>query len=368
MNEAGTFQHGGNLYAAKRQTGGKMEALLDFSANINSLGLPDSARQAILAALPHVVHYPDPEAEDLKVAIARRFRVDKETIIVGNGAAELLYVLCHMFRPQRVLIPAPTFSEYERAARACGASVEYLYLDPAKDFSLDADKVAQRLPLVDILFLCNPNNPTGQVMPRAVMEHIIIQAEKFKVLVVVDESFLEFLPEEASLSCRSLMTRYPNLVILHSLTKFYALPGLRLGFALADSLICRMLDKGKDPWNVNSLAQAAGVAALADEEYRARSLETVATARAAFLARLSDIPGISPLKGSANFVLVNIAGTGYTSAGLRQALADEGILIRDCSNYTGLSQDYIRLAVKLPRQNETLALCLAKLIESSDKA
>jgi len=358
MNEAGYFEHGGNLYAAMRRQGGGMEALLDFSANINPLGLPESVHRSLIEALPHIIHYPDPESQALKTAISKRFRVDERQIAVGNGAAELIYVLCHMFRPQRVLVPAPTFSEYERAARACGAAVEYLYLSPAEKFTISAESIVQRLPYIDILFLCNPNNPTGQVLPRETVERIIALAEKFKVLVVVDESFLEFLSAEASLSCRSLLPRYANLVIVQSLTKFYALPGLRLGFVLADHAICKMLDKGKDPWNVNSLAQVAGTVALADEAYRAKSLAMIGDAREAFCNKLGAIPGVIPLAGSANFILVNIAGTGFTSIRLREALAQEGILIRDCSNYPGLSAEYIRLAVKLPQQNEILLTCL----------
>ncbi|MDR3589127.1 MAG: threonine-phosphate decarboxylase CobD [Negativicutes bacterium] len=368
MSNTGYFEHGGNLYAAARLEERKIEEMLDFSANINPLGMPDSVHQALVEALPHIIHYPDPEAAALKDAISRRFGVEKEKITAGNGAAELLYVLCHMFRPQRVLVPAPTFSEYERAARACGAAVDYLYLSPADNFAISTEKIAQRLPKVDILFLCNPNNPTGQVLPRDRMEEIIALAEKMRVVVVVDESFLEFLPEEGALSCRPLLPRYANLVILQSLTKFYALPGLRLGFALADRAICAMLDKGKDPWNVNSLAQAAGTIALADAAYRAKGVITVSAAREAFLARLSDIPGIIPLAGSANFILADIAGTGFTSGQLCQCLAQKGILIRDCSNYPGLSEAYVRLAVKMPQQNEVLAACLQKITEGSDRS
>ncbi|MDR3565039.1 MAG: threonine-phosphate decarboxylase CobD [Negativicutes bacterium] len=368
MNRADIFTHGGNLYAMQRQKGGKMEELLDFSANINPLGFPDSARLAVAEALPYIIHYPDAEAAVLKEAIGRRFGMNTEQISLGNGAAELLYVLCHMTRPQRVLIPAPTFSEYERAARASGAAVEYLYLDPATDFAIPVEEVVSHLAEVDILFLCNPNNPTGRIMPRCEVEKIIAAAASKNVRVVLDESFLEFLPDEANYSCRSLLASYANLVIVQSLTKFYALPGLRLGFVLADKTTCELLDKGKDPWNVNSLAQAAGAAALADDGYRAASLAIVSSAREAFCAALREIPGFRPLSATANFLLVSIAGSGYSASQLRQALLAVGVLIRDCSNYVGLSDDYIRLAVKLPQQNEQLLTCLRKLIEGRDRA
>jgi len=362
----GLFEHGGNLYAAWRQKGGQLDNYLDFSANINPLGMPESARQAVLAALPYVIHYPDAASTELKEAISRKFKVGRELITVGNGAAELLYVLCQMFRPQRVLVPAPTFSEYERAARAAGAAVEYLPLSSDDGFAVIVEKIFNRIPDVDIVFLGNPNNPTGRMLSRQELEEIIAMAKKYNVLVVVDESFIEFLPDAEDYSCRGLLTRYANLIILQSLTKFYAIPGLRLGFVLADPAIGKMLDKGKDTWNVNSLAQAAGVAALADIDYQQASLKVVSSAREEFFTALQNLPGLKPFPSSANFLLVNIAGGGYTAASLGAALLDRDIMIRDCSNYPGLSADYIRLAVKMPSDNQKLLDALQILLEGGD--
>lgn len=362
MSESDFFEHGGNLYATIRQKGGSIENLQDYSANINPLGLPDSVRQAVKENIDQVINYPDSEAAALKDAISRRYGIETELITVGNGAAELVYVLCHMLRPRRVLIPAPTFSEYERAARASGAAIEYLYLSPHDSFALSAEKLCRLLPQVQIVFLCNPNNPTGQVLPQEEAETIIAAANRHNVLVVVDESFLDFLPDQAGYSCRPLLKRYANLVILQSLTKFYAIPGLRLGFVLADRAIGSVLAKGKDPWNVNSLAQAAGCAALADDAYRTASMATVAAARETFITGLQSVPGFSPIPASANFILVDVTGTGYTSAWLRQAMLERNVLIRDCSNYPGLSSGYIRLAVKLEHQNKGILDAFQKIL------
>lgn len=358
-----TFDHGGNVYAVARLTGAAPGSLLDYSANINPLGLPPAARAAVEDALAGVVHYPDAEAAALKEAIARRYAVDPGIITCGNGAAELLYVLCHMRPPRRVLVAAPTFSEYERAARAAGAAIEYHTLSAADGFALDPAAFAARLPGIDIAFLCTPNNPTGRLLPRAAAEEIIAAAAARGALVVVDESFLDFCPDADAHTCRPLLAKYSNLLIIQSLTKFYAIPGLRLGFMLAHPDIGGLLDRGKDPWNVNSLAQVAGVAALAAEDYRAASLAAIPAARDGLFAALAALPGVRPFPAAANFILADIAGTGLTAAALRQAILPAGLLIRDCANYPGLSPDYIRLAVKLPDDNRRLLAALGQVLK-----
>ncbi len=365
MTTADINEHGGNIHAAARLTGAAPEELLDFSANINPLGLPPAVPAAICAALAGVVHYPDAAAAALKTAIGRRYRVPTELITCGNGAAELLYILCHMRRPGRVLLAAPTFSEYERAARAAGAAIDRLPLAAGDGFALDPAAFAARLPAAGIAFLCNPNNPTGRLVPRPGIEEILATAARRDTWVVVDESFLDFLPDAAGRTCRPLLGAYPNLVILQSLTKFYAIPGLRLGFLLAEPAIGALLDRGKDPWNVNTLAQAAGVAALADDAYRAASIAAVAAAREEFARGLAALPGVAVFPACANFLLLRLP-SGHTAPALRQAMLRAGILIRDCSNYPGLSADYIRLAVKLPDQNGRVLAALRIILEGGN--
>lgn len=366
MNSPAFFEHGGNVYAVARQTGAVPERLLDYSANINPLGLPSSAADAVRDALAGVVNYPDAAAAALKDAIARRYGVAAELITCGNGAAELLYVLCHMRRPRRVLVVAPTFCEYERAARAAGAAVAYCHLAAADGFALDPAAFAAKLTGIDIAFLCNPNNPTGRLIPRAAVETIAATAARQGAWLVVDESFLDFLPGAADHTCRPLLASYSNLIVLQSLTKFYAIPGLRLGFVLADPAVGALLNRGKDPWNVNSLAQAAGVAALADDAYRAASIAVVASAREDFAHGLAALPGLQPFPACANFILARLAGV--TAPALRQAMLRDGILIRDCGNYPGLSSAYIRLAVKLPEQNACVLAALGKNLKDGSSS
>lgn len=347
------FEHGGNIYALSPQNSRGIKNVLDYSANINPLGLAASVRQAILQGINHIVHYPDPAAAALKQAISRRYGIERDYITVGNGAVELLYVLCNILQPRQVLVPAPTFSEYERAARAAGAVINYALLDSTDGFCLDINKIIAEINSrhSDIVFIGNPNNPTGRLVTTTELESLLIAALPIRTTVVIDESFIDFLPDAAAFTTRHLLAKYPNLVVLHSLTKIYAIPGLRLGFMLAQSDLTRALHEHKDPWNVNSLAQTAGVAALGDEQYRLVSQQLITGEKERFYGELQQISGCKPFKPAVNFILVDVAGTGFTAGQLRQQLLAEGMLVRDCSNYPGLTNTYIRLAVKLPEQN-----------------
>jgi len=361
MYDMEKFEHGGGYYAAVRCVGTDFTKLLDFSININPLGLPESVRQAVIGALEEVINYPDPSAKLLKTAVSRRYHVDSSQIVVGNGAAELLYVLCHALRPQRVLIPAPTFSEYERAARSGGAEIQYSYLTQDDGFALKPEKIISQLSKVNLVFLCNPNNPTGRFEPSSELEQIIAAANLHNTLVVVDESFLDLTTAATEFSCKPLLAKYPNLIILQSLTKIYAIPGLRLGVMLADPGLVNQLEKGKDPWNVNTLAQTAGVAALADQQYLEQSIALITAARHTMLSNLKKLNCLTVYPGSANFLLINLGGTGFDANRLGQVLLDQNIIIRNCGNYPGLTADYIRVAVKLDHQNAELLQAFAKL-------
>lgn len=357
------FEHGGNLYAAMREQAVQMADFLDFSANINPLGVPDSVEEALTGALSHIVHYPDTEAAELKTAISQRYGVAVNHITVGNGAVEPIYLLCHMLKPKQVLVAAPAFGEYERASRAGGAQVRYVYLHPEEGFCIQPEKILQQAGTADIIFLGNPNNPTGTLLTNHQIKVILDKVKHRNTLVVVDESFLDFLPDDSPYTCRRLLTAYPHLVIIHSLTKFYAIPGLRLGFALAGPDITDLLHVAKDPWNVNSLAQSAGVAALKDETYRLNSREFVQKAKQELYEKLAGFPELEVFEPAVNFILLNIKRTGFTSDELRENLKNEHILIRDCSNYPGLSDAYVRVAVKRPEQNERLLAALRKVID-----
>lgn len=349
------FVHGGNVYepSAAGSDGGKW---LDFSANINPLGLSASVKDAIAAHVGGLVHYPDPEARELRAALAGAYETPEDTFVLGNGAAELFYLFFEVERPKRVLLPVPSFSEYERAALASGADVEYFLLREKSGFAIDCDALLDdvRETKAEAVVLGNPNNPTGTLLSR---EELVRLSERLNALgcsLVVDESFLDFRRYEAEHTIRREAGRLPHCLLVRSLTKFYAMPGLRLGFGVCMPKLAAKLDAHKDVWNVNLLAQAAGVAALKDQDYQEKSRAFLAETAPKFAAAVKELPNVATvLPPSANFLLLRLKEAGQAE-GLIRGLRSRGILIRDCANFPGLSEGWLRLAVRRKEENERL--------------
>ena len=344
------FAHGGNVYDSK-PGGGEW---LDFSANINPLGLSQKVRQAIENGIEKIVHYPDPSARALKQAIAEHYDVPRENIVLGNGGAELFYVFFHAVRPKRVLLPVPSFSEYERAALSAGAEVVYLPLREENDFRVEEREILPRLQSGDCLILGNPNNPTGQLVKADVLERLIDEARRKNVRVLVDESFVDFRSDAGDYTVRSLVGAYDNLIVVQSLTKYFAIPGLRLGFAVTTPSLAETLEAAKDPWNTNLLAQAAGVAALGDEEYQKRTLEWLEPEREYMFRALSGFDGIKAYRPTVNFIFLRLSPEWGTASVFCERMKEKRILIRNCSNYPGLDDTYVRVAVKTREENKVL--------------
>ncbi len=324
------YEHGGFVYdAAGRQTD-----WLDFSANINPLGLPSTVRAELFKALDGITHYPDPGARALKAAIARRYSLDVENIAVFNGAAEFFYVYFNQLEPKKIFIPSPTFSEYERAARAAGLEI---------NFSAPVENV----------IVCNPNNPDGRL--RSVEEIISSTA----ATVIVDESFMDFVGDEHSV--KKFVGRRDGLIVVQSLTKIFAIPGLRLGFAVADRDVIDRLERSKDVWNVNYLAQIAGVAALDDQDYLKRTRRWIEVERRYVFERLKSIDGIKVFDPSANFILLRFE-TEEEARAVVEGLRSKKILVRACDNFRGLDGRYVRAAIRLRAENELLIESMKGLI------
>lgn len=355
-------EHGGNIYKIARQNGQASE-YLDYSANINPLGLADSVRSAIIGGIDSIIHYPDTEGFLLKQAIAKHYQIEYETITLGNGAVELMYVLGHVTRPRRVLTVAPAFSEYERTAEISNASIRYLPLTEANGFQGNVEAVVRELMAGDLVFLGNPNNPTGTMIARDELVTIIKKAKDRGAVIAVDESFIDFVEAGEDYTVRHLVGEYDNLVVFHSLTKFYAIPGLRLGFAVSCPVLRAKLEWGKDPWNVNSLAQIAGCVALTDYVYQDASRALVIREKDHLYRMVQSIEGLEPFVPSVNFMLIKITKDGLTAAKLKQMMIEkEQILIRDCSKYEGLSDEFIRVAVKNREQNMRLIEGLKRVV------
>ena len=343
------FRHGGNIYREPAPEG----TWLDFSANINPLGLSNRVRQCILEHIDDVVHYPDPDAKALKTGIASHYGLPLEEIVLGNGASELLYLFFGMMRFSHVLLPQPAFSDYERAAVAAGSRVEYFFTGPEDEFRVSWEGLLARIPSVDCIVFGNPNNPTGTLLLAAELEECL-ETIPVSTWVLVDESFLDFREDEKRYTVRHLVERYPNLFVLRSLTKFYALPGLRIGFAAADPEIVKRMEAAKDVWNVNVLAQKAGATALSDEDYRRDTLRWLAEERAYMTEALQGIHGMRIFPPSVNFVLADVRNTGKAASYILSCMKRKGILLRDCSNYPSLDANYLRMAIRGHEENQKL--------------
>lgn len=362
MKRRNDFEHGGNLKEVQDKFSLSKKEIIDFSANINFFGIPKEVEKIIKKEVKNLTHYPQPKAEDFKKEIAKNLDLKKEKIIAGNGAAELIYLLLDYLKADKILLPVPSFSEYEKAAYKIDADLELFYLNKKNNFSLDISELKKSLKRNDLIILNNPHNPTGKLYSKKKMKEILKAAKKSNSFVLIDEAFIDFVKSEKDYSLIQELDDFDNLFILRSLTKFFAIPGLRLGFGLANSELITELEKRRDPWTVNSLAQVAGSKALNQKAYIKKSKIKIKEERKFLYKRLQDINDLKVYEPSANFILLKIEKD-ITAMKLRTNMAQQGIIIRDCSNFHGLDNNYFRIAVKNRKENLKLLKVLKKALE-----
>ena len=350
-------RHGGNLVWAGAVAGCPPSAILDFSASINPLGPPDSTVAAIKSNLGNIRHYPDPNYSELKEILGRFHKLPSEWILPGNGSAELLtWAARELAQVAATVLTTPTFGDYYRALGSFHAKVlefPMSLINPNLSLIFDKGFTTKDKGLL----LNNPHNPTGKLLAR---DAILPYLKEF-ALVVVDEAFMDFLHPREEQSLIDLVQEYPNLVILRSLTKFYSLPGLRLGYAIAHPQRLQRWATWRDPWAVNSLATAAAIAAVEDRKFQQQTWEWLPKARNDLFKGLADVPGLQPLKGAANFLLVE---SKHSTCDLQQKLLrHHKILIRDCLSFPQLGDSYFRVAVRLESDNQRLLRAIQETIK-----
>lgn len=349
--------HGGEVFGLSEAA---RERLLDFSININPLGMSPAGREAMLSFLDtDATRYPDVESRALREALAERYGLSKLQITCGNGATELMYAFVRAFRPSVVYVPAPAFSEYRLAAEACRVPVRSFALPPENGFQVADDSFLDSLPKDALVFLGNPNNPDGKLLPRAVFRRFIDAAERTGSWLMIDESFIDFVGSAESY--RGDLKRHPRLIICQSLTKFYAVPGLRIGVTLSSPHVARMLSAALCPWNVNGLVQRYMTAAVKDEDYIFETRDYVEAERNRMGLILSGHPKLSVYPGTANFLLLRRVDEDVEW--LSKRLLEKGILIRHCGNYEGLDDSFFRVAVRREEENDRLITALKEVLE-----
>ena len=328
------YVHGGDIYSDPSLKCNK--DMLDYSANINPLGIPAGVRRALREAIAGCVNYPDPFCRELRDRLSRYFSLPAEMFYCGNGAADVLFRLMTALQPKRTLVLAPTFADYEKAALTAGSKIDYFTLQEKDEFVVTSEILKAITKRTEMVVLCNPNNPTGKLMDKALLLEILQHCKELHIPF-----------------------GYPNLIILKAFTKIFAIPGVRLGFCLTSdaALIDKLYASGQD-WNVSALAQAAGIAAMEETDYLVETRELIAVEKAYLITQLRLIK-LQVFEGAANYLLIKTTHN-YPWP---EKLKKHHVLIRDCSNYHGLSEGYYRIAVKTRRDNRKLIKIMKELVK-----
>ena len=342
--------HGG-IYSIESQN----SSIVDFSSNVNPLGFPPSVKKLLKTNLKQITVYPDSNSKKLRASLSKYIKVSTDNIVVGNGATEIIYNFCQavITKYTPVLIPIPTFGEYEAASRLCGGKIEFF---KTMNLNYDVSDFIKKIPKNGCIFICNPNNPTGVLASKDTMLQILRVAKKLSTLVFVDECFMELTqnPQESLID----HLKIGNLFVLRSLTKSFGLAGLRIGYGIGDKKTILILNNIKIPWNVGGISQDAAVLALSDKDFLSKTKNLIKQEHAFLQNSISKLEKFSCFPSSTNFILIK---TKIQSKTLQKKLLKKNILIRDGSTFRGLNDSYIRIAVKTHKENVKLVSALEKI-------
>ena len=370
--------HGGNIYKVFREK--NIKEILDYSSNINPYGIPESLKKRITENLEVLERYPDPDYVELREKLANLNKVNLSDIILGNGATEIIFLFMKVINPKKILIVSPTFGEYERAVKATEISgdtvslsssngdnknienkkieIEYFELKESDDFKLNIGNLKNELEnKYDLLIICNPNNPTGKFLKLAQTEEILKECNKYDTKLFIDEAFIEFLADGMKESIINTEENKKNLFVTRAFTKFFAIPGLRLGYGMYfDKELEKKISEKKEPWSVNNIAEMAGLTVLDDTEYIEKTLKWIVEEKIYMYEKLNEISGIKSYETEVNFITGKIDeklfSEGLNVKVLREKMLEQGILIRDASNFKFLDERFFRLAIKDRASNE----------------
>ena len=340
-------KHGGDIY--------RNQGVVDYSANINFRGMPESVRQAAKDAIDASVCYPDPQCEELKAAIAEKENVPAEWIFCGNGAADVIFSLVLALKPQKALLPIPSFYEYRQALESVGCQISEILLKEDEAFCLQK-RFVNEIPMdTDMVCLCNPNNPTGQLIDREVLEQVADYCQKTDTCLLLDECFHDFLEEGSVHTLLPRVKENPKLFVLRAFTKMYGMAGLRLGYGIcSDTELIRRMEQVTQPWNVSVPAQAAGIAAAREQEFVAVSRQMITEQKKLLLAGL-EAAGAKVYGSAANYIFFRAA------PGFDTRMYRAGFMVRNCGNYDGLTEGFYRIAVRGEADNRAFLQALQEL-------
>lgn len=347
-------RHGGDVFGLSEE---EQDKVFDFSININPLGLSPKGRDALMAHWEkETLRYPDVECRALKKSLSIRYGISEESMALGNGATELMYKLVELLHPKKVIVPAPSFSEYRLSAEAAGCPVDSFLLTADQGFALPLEEIEKKLLPHSLIYLGHPNNPDGQLLSPSDFEAVLHLVKKKESFLIIDESFIDFVGDDVSY--RRILVKETCGAVVMSLTKFYAVPGLRIGAAFLHPALAERLRDTLIPWNVNGLAQSYMTAAASDEDYIKGTRMYCQKERKTLSSDLAALDFIKVLPGSVNFILCQLIGKFETAGKLQKALMPYHIFIRQCGNYEGLDETYFRVAVRTEEENQILIKAL----------
>ena len=383
--------HGGNIYKVFREK--NIKEILDYSSNINPYGIPESLKKRITENLEVLERYPDPDYVELRQKLANLNKVNLSDIILGNGATEIIFLFKKVINPKKILIVSPTFGEYERAVKATEISgdtvdlscsngdnknienkkieIEYFELKESDDFKLNIENLKNELEnKYDLLIICNPNNPTGKFLKLAQTEEILKECNKYDTKLFIDEAFIEFLSDGMKESIINTEENKKNLFVTRAFTKFFAIPGLRLGYGMYfDKELEQKISEKKEPWSVNNIAEMAGLTVLDDTEYIGKTLKWITEEKIYMYEKLNEISGIKVYETEVNFITGKIDeklfSEGLNVKVLREKMLEQGILIRDASNFNFLDERFFRLAIKDRASNERVIEAMKEIFQTN---
>lgn len=355
--------HGSDLEKIEAVYGIPKDEIISFSSNVNPLGISDKLKKHLANNLDVITTYPDREYTSLRNSIATYTGTEKEFIIPGNGTTELISLVFQVIHPGKSLILGPTYSEYEREIQLGGGSASYFVLKEHDDFTLNTDALLEELEKdYQLLVICNPNNPTSTCLTPDEMENIVAFCYDNNIFVLVDETYIEFVEDVNAYSAIRLCKTYSNLIVLRGTSKFFASPGLRLGYGVtANDDILKAIHLYVNPWSINSLAVTAGEFMFSDDEYIDKTRQLMFHERARIVSELNTIPDLKVYKPTANFVLIKILTDRYNAQDLFETAIKKGLMVRNCSSFHSLNEKFFRFCFLMPEQNDMLLACIRSM-------
>ncbi len=334
----------------------RKEEIINFGANVNPLGLSENVKEQLCAHLDLLSSYPDREYTSLRKAISRYCQIPADFILPGNGSSELISLLIETRNPRHALILGPTYSEYSRELSLSGSTQEYYHLKEEDDFQLDVDDLCQTLKAgYDFLIICNPNNPTSSAILQDDMRKLLSFCRKYDIFVMIDETYVEFAPDISTVTAVPLTEEFQNLMILRGVSKFFAAPGLRLGYGISGNMdFLRDMKEKQIPWSLNSIGAYAGELMLQDQDYIDRTRNLILSERSRVYNALSLLDDYKVFKPYANFLLLRILKEGKTASDVFETCIKHGLMIRDCSSFQCLEGEFIRFCIMMPEDNSRL--------------